>query len=66
MFNSLDIASSFSILILPLEENMSSIDTREVSVESFVIVRASYSSSIFSKYRSSISAGTSEKPMSVV
>lgn len=66
MFNSLEMASSFSILILPLEENMSSMATRDVSAESFVIVRAPYSSSIFSRYRSSISAGTSEKPMSVV
>lgn len=66
MFNSLDTASSFSILILPLEENMSSMDTRDASVESLVIVRAPYSSSIVSRYRSSISAGTSERPMRVV
>ena len=39
MFSSLEVASSFRILILPLDENISSMDTREVLAESLVIVK---------------------------
>lgn len=39
MFNSLEVASSFRILILPLDEKISSMDTRDAFVELLVIVR---------------------------
>ncbi len=49
MFSSLEVANSFRILILPLDENISSMDTRDAFVESLVIVKTPYFSSSSSR-----------------